>query len=64
MIQCDMHRPEQKYKSYSTIFIKGNNKGGYRMITVNSKDEIKQFYESEMKNDPVFRRVMERLAKL
>jgi hypothetical protein len=34
------------------------------MIDVNSKDEIKQFYESEMKNEPVFRRVMERLAKL
>jgi ribosomal protein S6 len=64
MIQRDMHLPDQKYKSYSAIFIKGNNKGGYWMIDVNSEDEIKQFYESEMKNDPIFRRVMERLAKL
>ena len=34
------------------------------MVDMNSKDEMKQFYESEIKNDPVFRRVMERLAKL
>ena len=34
------------------------------MEDINDKEKIKEFYESEMKNDPVFRRVMERLAKL
>lgn len=34
------------------------------MKKINKREEIKRFYEYEMKNDPVFRRVMERLAKL
>ena len=34
------------------------------MIDTDSKEEIKKFYESEMRNNPVFRQVMDRLAKL
>jgi hypothetical protein len=34
------------------------------MVHTDNKEEIKKFYESEMCNNPVFRQVMERLAKL
>lgn len=34
------------------------------MIDIDKKAEVKKIYECEMQDDPVFRRVMKRLAKL
>ena len=34
------------------------------MVYINRKEEIEKFYESEMKNNPVLKDVMDRLAKL
>ena len=34
------------------------------LVNVNNKEDIKKFYESQMKNNPVFKDVIDRLAKL
>jgi hypothetical protein len=34
------------------------------VVNINNKEEIKKYYESEMKNNPVFKDVMDRLSKL
>ncbi len=34
------------------------------LVNVNNKEDIKKFYESQMKNNAVFKAVMDRLAKL